>query len=209
MPTRSPLRRPAAPSRPEPSGTAGTVVDVAVNPPAAAQVVTAGTASTFSVPQMNLAKPPAMSAAPPEFSTPPTTGERVLGMLGSWGLGPLDTDDPVPVDSPLGWAVVALVNKRRFGQTVMKEEPSPLDSPTLTSQTVDGLVAGDLTAAGDQGDRQALADTSITALSAPVTVDVASAATPAPSAFAQVNAATPQTQQSARAAPVGIPRHPR
>ncbi len=105
----------AARSRPEPSGPAGTVVDVAVNPRAAAQVVTAGTASTFSVPQTNLAEPPAMSAAPPEFSTPPTTGGRVLGVLGSWGLGPLDTDDPVPVDSPLGWAVVALVNGRRFG----------------------------------------------------------------------------------------------
>jgi YVTN family beta-propeller protein len=179
----------AAPSRPETLGPAGTVVDVAVNPRAAAHIVTAGTAGTFSVPQTNLAETPAMSAAPPEFSTPPATGGRVLGVLGSWGLGPLDTDDPVPVDSPLGWAVVALVNNRRFGQAVIKGEPSPPDSPTLTSQTVDGLVARDLTAAGDQGDRQALADTSTMQLSAPVTLDAASAATPAASTFAQVKAA--------------------
>ena len=47
----------AAPSQPEPSGPAATVVDVAVNQPAAPQAVTAGTASAFSVPQTNLAEP--------------------------------------------------------------------------------------------------------------------------------------------------------
>ena len=123
----------------------------------------------------------------------------VSGVLGLAGLGPLAPDSPTkPVDSPMEWAVVALVRSRRFGQAVTEEAPNLPASPTLTSQTIDGLVTGDLTAAGDQGDRQALADPSTTQLSAPVTIDVASAATTSTTTFAQVKAATPQTQQSAR-----------
>ena len=59
----------------------------------------------------------------------------------------------------------------------------------------DGLVTGDLDAAGDQGDQQVLAVTSTTALSAPLAVNAAAAAV-APPAFVQVNAAVPQTNQS-------------
>jgi hypothetical protein len=104
--------------------------------------------------------------------------------LASFGLGPLATDRPTtPVDTPVGWAMLALVRSRRFGQAVT-EEPSNLPhNPTLTSQTIDGLTTGDRNAAGDQGDQRALADTSTMQLSAPVTVDVASAAMPAPSAL--------------------------
>ena len=78
----------------------------------------------------------------------------------------------------------------------------PTSNPTQSSQTIDGLVTGDLNAAGDQGDRQALADPSTMALSAPVTVTAADV-TAAPSAFAQMSASTPQTQQSGRARPGG------
>ena len=125
------------------------------------------------------------------------------GLLGLAGLGPLAPDSPTtPVDSPVGWAVVALVRSRRFGQAVTEEASNLPSSPTLTSQTIDGLVTGDLTAAGGQGDRQALADTSITALSAPVTVNEANVTAASP-ASAQVKGATPQTQQSGRARPGG------
>ena len=128
-------------------------------------------------------------------------GDVVQGVLASFGLGPLATDHPpTPVDSPVGWAVLALVRSRRFGQTVTEEASAPPASATLTSQPIDGLAT-----VGDQGDQQALADTSTMQLSAPVTVDAA-ATTTSTTTFAQVKAATPQTQQSGRP---GIPRHPR
>ena len=73
----------------------------------------------------------------------------------------------------MGWAVLALVRSRRFGQPVTDEASAPPASATLTSQTIDGVVTGDVNAAGDQGDQRALADTSTMQLSAPVTVDVA------------------------------------
>ena len=106
-----------------------------------------------------------------------------------------------PPESPALWAVCAWC-RRQNGQSSLGETPTISSTPTQNSQTIDGLVTGDLTAAGDQGDRQALADPSITALSAPVTVDVASATTTS-TTFAQASAATPQTQQSGRASPAG------
>ena len=78
-------------------------------------------------------------------------------------------------------------------------------TPVQNGQTIDGLVTGDLTAAGDQGDRQALADPSITALSAPVTIEIASATTPSTTAFAQAKAATPQTTGGDTTAPTVSP----
>jgi hypothetical protein len=94
----------------------------------------------------------------------------VQGVLASFGLGPLATDHPpTPVDSPVGWAVLALVRSRRFEQEVTDEPSNPPSSPTLSSQTIDGLAT-----AGDLVDQQALADTSTMQLSAPLTVDVAS-----------------------------------
>ena len=67
------------------------------------------------------------------------------------------------------------------------------------------MVTGDLNATGDQGDRQALADTSTMQMSAPVTVDAATATTPSTTTFAQVKTATPQTQQSGRAGDTTAP----
>ena len=148
------------------------------------------------MPQTNLVATQPLSAAPTKPPGSVVSGV-VSGVLGLAGLGPLAPDSPTtPVDSPMEWAVVALVRSRRFGQAVTEEASNLPSSPTLTSQTIDGLVTGDLTAAGDQGDRQALADPSITALSASVTIDVASAATTSTTTFAQVKAAAPQTQQS-------------
>ncbi len=123
-------------------------------------------------------------------------------MLAWVGLAPLSTDAPMaPPESPALWAVCAWC-RRQNGQSSLGETPTISSTPTQNSQTIDGLVTGDLTAAGDQGDRQALADPLITALSAPVTVDVASATTTS-TTFAQASAATPQTQQSGRASPAG------
>ena len=189
----------AAPSQPDISQVGPVVVDVAVNPPAAPQAVTALTASTYPVPQTNLVAPQPLSAAPTEPPGNVVSGV-VSGVLGLAGLGPLAPDSPTPpVDSPVGWAVVALVRSRRFEQAVTEEASNLPSGRTLTSQTIDGVVTGDLTAAGDQGDRQALADTSTMQLSAPVSADVASATTTSTTTFAQLKAATPQTQQSGRA----------
>jgi YVTN family beta-propeller protein len=187
----------AAPSQPDISQVVPAVVDVAVNQPAAPQAVTALTASTYPVLQTNLVATQALSAAPTEPTGSVVSGV-VSGVLGLAGLGPLAPDSPpAPVDSPVGWAVVALVRSRWFGQAVAEEASNLPSSPTLTSQTIDGLVTGDLSAAGDQGDRRALADTSTMQMSAPVTVDAA-ATTTSTTTFAQVNA-TQQTQQSGRA----------
>ena len=186
----------AAPSQPDISQVAPAVVDVAVNQPAAPQAVTAVTASAFSVPQTDVVASQVISAAHTDSITPPTMGGAVLGVLGLAGLGPFAPDHPpAPVDSPVGWAVLELVRSRRFGQTVTEEASAPPASAMLTSQPIDGLATGDLTAAGDQGDQQALAKTSAMQLSAPVTVDAA-AATTSTTTFAQ---ATSQTQQSGRA----------
>ena len=184
----------AAPSQPDIAQVAPAVVDVAVDQPAAPQAVTAVTASTYPVPQTDVVASQAISAAPTDSITPPTMGGAVLGVLGLAGLGPLAPDHPpAPVDSPVGWAVLALVRSRRFGQTVTEEASNLPASPTLTSQPIDGLAT-----VGDQGDQQALAKTSAMQLSAPVTVDAA-ATTTSTTTFAQVKAATPQTQQSGRA----------
>jgi hypothetical protein len=116
----------AAPSRPDISLVAAAVVDVAVNQPAAPQAVTAITASTYPVPQTDVVASQAISAAHTDSITPPTMGGAVLGVLGLAGLGPLAPDSPpAPVDSPVGWAVLALVRSRRFGQTVTEEASAP------------------------------------------------------------------------------------
>jgi Big-like domain-containing protein len=122
----------------------------------------------------------------------------VWGVLASSGLGPLATDSPVtPVDSPVGWATLALVRSRRFGQAVT-EEPSNLpQGPTWTSQTIEGLAT-----AGDQGDQRALADTSTMQVSAPMTVNVADVAA-ASSAFVRVNPAR-QTKRDTKAPTVSV-----
>ena len=163
----------------------------------------ASTAPTDS-PQQAFVAPQAMPATASAPAAPASAGTGVVSNMLAWvGLAPLATNTPTaPVESPVLWAVCAWC-RRQNEQSSVGDTPTNSSTPTENGQTIDGLVTGDVTAAGDQGDQQALADTSITALSAPVT---AADATAAPSAFAQTSAATPQTQQSGRA---GIPRHPR
>ncbi len=144
---------------------------------------------------------------PATASAPAAPASGVTGVVSNvlaWvALAPLATDSPTaPVESPALWAVCAWC-RRQNEKSLIGGTPTNSSTPTQNGQTIDGVVAGDLTAAGDQGDRQALADTSITALSAPVTVDVASAATTSTTTFAQVSAASPQTQQSGRIRPGG------
>ena len=165
-------------------------------------------ASTDS-PQSAFAAPQAMPATASAPAAPASAVTGVVSNVLAWvGLARLATDSPTaPLESPALWAVCAWC-RRQNEQSPVGDTPTISSTPTQNGQTIDGLVTGDLTAAGDQGDRQALADPSTMALSAPVTVDVASATTTSTTTFAQVKAATPQTQQSGRA-PVGIPRHPR
>ena len=109
-----------------------------------------------------------MASAP---AAPASAGTEVVSNVLAWvGLAPPATNSPTaPVESPALWAVCAWC-RRQNGQSTLGETPTNSSTPTQNSQTIDGLVTGDLTAAGDQGDRQALADTSTMALSAPVTV---------------------------------------
>ena len=189
----------AAPSRPDISQVAVAVGDVVVNQPGAPQAVTAVTASAFSAPQTDVVASQVISAAPADSITPATMGGAVLGVLGLAGLGPSAPDHPpAPVDSPVGWAVLALVRSRRFGQTVTEEASAPPASATLTSQPIDGLAT-----VGDQGDQQALAKTSAMQLSAPVTVDAA-ATTTSTTTFAQVKAAAPQTARDTKPPAVSL-----
>ena len=96
--------------------------------------------ATISPPRIDLVAAQTVSAAGSESTAPSTMRELVQGVLASFGLGPLATDHPTtPVDSPVGWAVLALVRSRRFGQPVTDEASAPPASATLTSQTIDGL----------------------------------------------------------------------
>ena len=128
----------APPSRPQSSGLAGTVVDVAVHQPAAPQAVTAAAARTFSAPQTGVVARQAISAAPAE-PTPPGSpvSEVVLGVLAS--LDPLATNSPTtPVDSPVGLAMLAVGARRQFGQPAAEETQGLAVSSALTSESIDG-----------------------------------------------------------------------
>jgi YVTN family beta-propeller protein len=172
-------------------------VQRAAQQPPAWMVSTDSPQSAVVAPQAKLA-----TASAPAAPASAVTGV-VSNMLAWVGLAPLATNSPTaPVESPALWAVCAWC-RRQNEKSLIGDTPTNSSTPTQNGQTIDGVVTGDLTAAGDQGDRRALADPSITALSAPVTVDVASATTPSTTTFAQVSAASPQTQQSGRIRPGG------
>jgi len=106
------------------------------------------------------------------------------------------------LESPALWAVCAWC-RRQNEQSPVGDTPTISSTPTQNGQTIDDPVAGDLSAAGDQGDRQALADTSTMQLSAPATVDFASATTTSTTTFAQVKAAR-QTNPDTTAPTVSV-----
>ena len=117
---------------------------------------------------------------------PPNVVSRVVSSVLEWvGLGPFVSDAPstsnaplTPVQSPVLWAVLGWV-RRQYQQTLAGETPVNGTTAVVGGQTVDPAV------------------TDIAALSAPATLNAtAAAATPAPPAFVQVSAATPQTSQS-------------
>ena len=184
----------AAASRPQTAQAAGTPAGDAPDQHTAQQQPAATTVSGSSVPQIRSVVPQTMPvAATAQMTAPTTTTSPVSGVVAgtlAWaGLSPSLTDSPVaPVESPAMLAAMAGW-RRQSQQALVGDTPNNGADLPQTSQTVDPMVTGDLNATGDQGDRQALADTSTMQLSAPVSVDVASAATPAPSAFAQIAAA--------------------
>jgi hypothetical protein len=121
-------------------------------------------------------------AVPVASSAPSNVVSRVVSGVLAWiGLGPSVSDAPLaPVQSPVLWAVLGWV-RRQSEQTLVGDTPTMSTTAGQSSQTVDPVVAD------------------ITALSAPATLNVADAALAAvvsPPAFVQVNAATPQTNQS-------------
>ena len=128
---------------------------------------------------------PVASGAP--LAPPNVVSGAVSSVLAWVGLSPFVSDNPLaPVHSPAMWAVLAWV-RRQSQQTLIDETPTVSKTPAQSSQTVDGVV------------------TDNTELSAPVTATSSSTAASAiataavvadPPAFVQVNAATPQTNQS-------------
>jgi hypothetical protein len=97
-----------------------------------------------------------------------------LGLLATVGLGPLASNGPLtPVDSPLEWVLAAVGTRRQFGQPVAKATPSGSVTSTGTSQTLDGPVT-----AGDQGDRQGVAEASTMGLAAPMSLAAADTTPP-------------------------------
>ena len=189
----------AAASRPQPAPAAAGTPAGDVPDQHTEQQPAATTVNTFSVPQTNSVvtqtAPVAATAQMTAPTTTTTTGpvSRVVDNTLAWaGVSPSPTDSPVtPVDSPAMLAVLAGW-RRQSQQALAGEKATNLADLPQTSQTVDPMVTGD----------QALADPSITALSAPVTVNEADVTAASP-ASAQVKPATPQTQQSGRARPGG------
>ena len=121
---------------------------------------------------------PVASGAP--LAPPNVVSGAVSSVLALVGLSPFISDNPVaPVPSPAMWAMLAWV-RRQSQQTLIDETPTVSQTPAQSSQTVDGVVTGN------------------TELSAPVAVAVATAAVVAdPPALVQVDAVTPQADQSA------------
>src|SRR4029079_14010093 len=149
----------------------------------------------------------ASQAIPATASAPAAPAAALTGLVSNvlaWvGLARLATDSPTaPLESPALWAVCAWC-RRQNEQSSVGDTPTISSTPTQNGQTIDDPVAGDLSAAGDQGDRQALADTSPMQLSAPATVDFASATTTSTTTFAQVKAAR-QTNPDTTAPTVSV-----
>ena len=106
-----------------------------IDQPAAA-AIPAPTMTTMSAGQITAVE---TQAVPAVFSGPLTPLNVVAGVVSN-----VLSDGPAaPVDSPVGWAVLALVRSRRFEQAVVEEAPGPLYSPTLTSQTTDAVATAD------------------------------------------------------------------
>ena len=161
------------------------------------------TESTYS-PQEAFVAPQAMPATASAPAAPASGVTGVVSNVLAWvGLASLATDSPTaPVESPALWAVCAWC-RRQNEKSLIGDTPTISYTPTQNGQTIDGLVTGDLTATGDQGDRQALADTSTMQLSAPLTVDVTNV-TAAPQTLVQGKAAAPQTTRDTKAPSVSL-----
>jgi hypothetical protein len=125
--------------------------------------------------------PPAVPAHAfaPQAAAEPAGAEAVSTVLAWAGLSSSLTDSPVaPIESPALLAVLAGW-RRQSQQALVSEAPTDLADLAQTGQPVDPTVAGVLSAAGADGARQAVADTSTVPLSAPVSL-VAAADTTAP-----------------------------
>ena len=137
-------------------------------------------ASTYSAVESALETRAVPVASGTPLAPPNVASGAVSNVLALVGLSPFISDNPVaPVPSPAMWAMVAWV-RRQSQQTLIDETPTASQTPAQSSQTVDGVVTGN------------------TELSAPVAVAVANAAVVAdPPALVQVDAVTPQADQSA------------
>ena len=125
----------AVPSRPEIPQPPRTVVDVAVQQPAAQQPVTVVTARTYLPLQANFVAQAISAARTEPTESRGTVSAVVLAALATAGLGPPAPNGPLtPVDSPLEW-VAAAVARRQLGQAVTEQVGSVGSNPTLTSQT--------------------------------------------------------------------------
>ncbi|TFV58898.1 hypothetical protein E4P42_10400 [Mycobacterium sp. PS03-16] len=96
----------------------------------------ATTAATLSMPGPTPPDRPEAVTAAPAADHRVTAANLVRAMLASFGFGPVAGNTPVtPIDSPIGWAVAALVRSRKFGQPVTDDAFAPVAAQTFSSLT--------------------------------------------------------------------------
>ena len=106
---------------------------------------TATMLSVISPPSTSTAPTSAVSSTAVAAQLLPVAPASPVSVLLAWvGLGPLLTDAPVaPVQAPALWGLVEWV--RRQGQhTLSNKTPATAYNPAETSQSVDGVISGDL-----------------------------------------------------------------
>jgi YVTN family beta-propeller protein len=157
-----------AASQPKLSEPVRTLIDSRLG--AAQQAATALTGPS-SLPHADVVATPAITAAPAEpMPVQSAVSGFVLGVLAAGGLAPLATNNPgAPVDSPVGWAVAAVV-RRQLGDAAATQPANLGCSPTQTSQDVDPTT-------GAQGFAMTTATAASSAPSAAPTWDAPNAAT--------------------------------
>ena len=159
-----------------------TVVAKVESPASTTQPRTATDAAVESVARTYSADAPEKQAVPAALSAPLTpsnvTSGGVPNLIAWVGLSPSVSNTPsAPVESPALLAVLAWM-RRQYQQTHVDVTPTITKTPVQSSQPAQSVVG------------------SATTAPTPVSSNVAAAAVVVSPAFVQVNAATPQTNQS-------------
>jgi len=90
------------------------------------------------------------AASPKPASAENTIGTVVRALRAPLRGSALNGTPPAPADAPTGWGLLAAA-RREFERTFLNQYPTT--TPSITNQTVDGVVTGSLGAADPDGDR--------------------------------------------------------